>query len=137
MPKCGVCSGAESKYKCPVCRLPYCSVTCFKKHKETPCSTPDPQPGSGSQASPGQPRRDFEEDDEDDDGVRLRRHHLEKLAFDPSVRASIKDERLQKILLEIDSAEGAEEALDKAMLTPEFKEFADKVLCAIDPERDT
>lgn len=31
---CGVCGGDESKYKCPKCRLPYCSVKCCKEHKE-------------------------------------------------------------------------------------------------------
>ncbi|KAJ1286051.1 hypothetical protein BS78_03G324500 [Paspalum vaginatum] len=34
---CGVCKEAPPKYKCPSCRTPYCSVTCFKKHKEEPC----------------------------------------------------------------------------------------------------
>nr|GMD69104.1 zinc finger HIT domain-containing protein 3 [Ipomoea batatas] len=31
--KCGVCEEAQSKYKCPSCLIPYCSLTCFKKHK--------------------------------------------------------------------------------------------------------
>ncbi|KAF8775427.1 hypothetical protein HU200_004850 [Digitaria exilis] len=30
---CSVCKEAPPKYKCPSCRTPYCSVTCFKKHK--------------------------------------------------------------------------------------------------------
>ncbi|XP_012701581.1 zinc finger HIT domain-containing protein 3 isoform X2 [Setaria italica] len=34
---CSVCKEAPSKYKCPSCRTPYCSVTCFKKHKEESC----------------------------------------------------------------------------------------------------
>ncbi|KAH6558657.1 hypothetical protein KP509_1Z051800 [Ceratopteris richardii] len=35
--KCKVCEDANSKYKCPTCLLPYCSLPCYKKHKETPC----------------------------------------------------------------------------------------------------
>ncbi len=31
---CGVCGEGEDKYKCPKCRLPYCSVKCCKQHKE-------------------------------------------------------------------------------------------------------
>ena len=31
---CGVCGGDDGKYKCPKCRLPYCSVKCCKEHKE-------------------------------------------------------------------------------------------------------
>uniref|UniRef100_A0ACD5VSG2 Uncharacterized protein n=1 Tax=Avena sativa TaxID=4498 RepID=A0ACD5VSG2_AVESA len=34
---CDVCKEAPSKYKCPTCRTPYCSVTCFKKHKDEAC----------------------------------------------------------------------------------------------------
>ncbi|KAH9623215.1 hypothetical protein KSS87_006217 [Heliosperma pusillum] len=37
---CLVCSEAKSKYKCPTCVIPYCSLACFKKHKETPCINP-------------------------------------------------------------------------------------------------
>lgn len=36
---CEVCAASESKYKCPTCRLPYCSAACYKKHKETPCAS--------------------------------------------------------------------------------------------------
>ncbi|KAL8092891.1 uncharacterized protein LOC141693591 [Apium graveolens] len=35
--KCKVCEEADSKYKCPACLIPYCSLGCFKKHKEVPC----------------------------------------------------------------------------------------------------
>ncbi|OCK85712.1 hypothetical protein K432DRAFT_421536 [Lepidopterella palustris CBS 459.81] len=30
---CGICSQQPPKYKCPTCRLPYCSLACFKSHK--------------------------------------------------------------------------------------------------------
>nr|XP_027093782.1 uncharacterized zinc-finger protein C4F10.19c isoform X2 [Coffea arabica] len=43
---CQVCDDAQSKYKCPRCLVPYCSLVCFKKHKEIPCSKPE----SSSQA---------------------------------------------------------------------------------------
>ncbi|XP_044530227.1 zinc finger HIT domain-containing protein 3 isoform X2 [Gracilinanus agilis] len=29
---CGVCE-ERPKYRCPACRVPYCSVPCYKKHK--------------------------------------------------------------------------------------------------------
>jgi len=31
---CGVCGAEDGKYKCPKCRLPYCSVKCCKDHKK-------------------------------------------------------------------------------------------------------
>ncbi|XP_058105426.1 uncharacterized protein LOC131248919 isoform X3 [Magnolia sinica] len=38
--QCEVCKEAQSKYKCPSCLIPYCSLPCFKKHKEIPCAKP-------------------------------------------------------------------------------------------------
>ncbi|KAJ3917520.1 hypothetical protein F5877DRAFT_44493 [Lentinula edodes] len=32
--KCNVCNEGEGKYSCSACFLPYCSVACYKKHKE-------------------------------------------------------------------------------------------------------
>ncbi|ELP85200.1 hypothetical protein EIN_083120 [Entamoeba invadens IP1] len=31
---CKVCTLHEAKYRCPKCLIPFCSVPCFKKHKE-------------------------------------------------------------------------------------------------------
>ncbi|KAF2762252.1 hypothetical protein EJ05DRAFT_202419 [Pseudovirgaria hyperparasitica] len=30
---CGICEKEVSKYKCPTCAIPYCSLTCYKPHK--------------------------------------------------------------------------------------------------------
>lgn len=38
-----MCKEAPSKYKCPTCRTPYCSVICFKKHKDEFCQKIMPQ----------------------------------------------------------------------------------------------
>ncbi|XP_048138809.1 zinc finger HIT domain-containing protein 3 isoform X2 [Rhodamnia argentea] len=38
--QCRVCNEAQSKYKCPSCLVPYCSLACFKRHKEAPCVKP-------------------------------------------------------------------------------------------------
>ncbi|KAJ4424463.1 hypothetical protein N0V82_000787 [Gnomoniopsis sp. IMI 355080] len=39
---CGICENTEGKYKCPRpgCQMPYCSVVCFRTHKEN--HPPDP-----------------------------------------------------------------------------------------------
>ena len=50
--ECGVCStGKEGRYKCPTCRLPYCSLDCFKAHKATPCAAP-PAVGAAARSPP-------------------------------------------------------------------------------------
>ncbi|TID24440.1 zinc finger domain-containing protein [Venturia nashicola] len=47
---CGVCKTSSSKYKCPHCQLPYCSVKCFKTHILTHES--DNKPSSPTEQSP-------------------------------------------------------------------------------------
>ncbi|RLV89529.1 Protein HIT1 [Spathaspora sp. JA1] len=32
---CGICQEQESKYKCPKCKIPYCSLTCYKSESHT------------------------------------------------------------------------------------------------------
>ncbi|KAM0204233.1 hypothetical protein ACHAPA_009332 [Fusarium lateritium] len=49
---CGVCNVDPPKYKCPRCRLPYCSVACNKIHREN--HPPDPEPAQTSQPEPSQ-----------------------------------------------------------------------------------
>ncbi|GAV03483.1 hypothetical protein RvY_13900 [Ramazzottius varieornatus] len=38
--ECTVCSGTGARYKCPRCLARYCSVACFKRHKEDLCEHP-------------------------------------------------------------------------------------------------
>ncbi|KAG5663661.1 hypothetical protein KAF25_006246 [Fusarium avenaceum] len=47
---CGVCNVDPPKYKCPRCRLPYCSVACNKIHREN--HPPDPEPTQTPQPEP-------------------------------------------------------------------------------------
>ncbi|GAA5880316.1 hypothetical protein JCM3774_006726 [Rhodotorula dairenensis] len=50
LPACKVCSKADSgRYSCPVDYIPYCSVACFKQHKQDGCFStaayqPPPRP---------------------------------------------------------------------------------------------
>jgi len=41
---CGICEINPSKYKCPRCFLPYCSVACNKIHRESHAGEPEPAP---------------------------------------------------------------------------------------------
>nr|CAG4650647.1 EOG090X0JQ4 [Sida crystallina] len=40
MVKCEICSNNPFKYKCPTCLIKYCSLVCYKLHKENPCQKP-------------------------------------------------------------------------------------------------
>ncbi|KAI8867297.1 hypothetical protein GQ42DRAFT_57783 [Ramicandelaber brevisporus] len=52
MKLCGQCKQEAAKYKCPACVTPYCSLACFKLHKQDSCQPAgQPQPQSQSQPS--------------------------------------------------------------------------------------
>ncbi|KAF8420039.1 hypothetical protein EV426DRAFT_700667 [Tirmania nivea] len=44
MPLCQLCNVTESRYKCPTCFIPYCSLACYKPHKTVHEAKPPPAP---------------------------------------------------------------------------------------------
>lgn len=147
---CVVCGDKSAKYKCPVCRAPYCSVPCCRTHKEIPCSKPEVERASageeGGGASPvaaakvTEPSQRLraklptEEDTEDEDGARLRREHLISIASSDLIRKALCDERLVQTLTHIDASSQAEQALDAACEDQGFREFTENVLNILDPK---
>ncbi|PRW33328.1 HIT-type Zinc finger family isoform 1 [Chlorella sorokiniana] len=71
---------------------------------------------------------------EEEDTARLSREQFEALAANEELRWMLRDERLQKVVCDIDSAPDRERALLRALQAPNFKEFADKVLTVAAPE---
>ncbi|XWS36535.1 hypothetical protein CRYUN_Cryun20dG0093000 [Craigia yunnanensis] len=154
--QCQVCNQAQSKYKCPSCLVPYCSLACFKRHKGTACvksgsinnavttsvktgssngaETPGVKPESTekrSTASPGfQVERKLEVDDPSEV---LQILQMQDIASSSEVREALKDEHLQKLISDIDSSPDAMNELDKAMGMDVFRIFSDKILSAINP----
>ncbi|XWS31325.1 hypothetical protein CRYUN_Cryun23aG0067100 [Craigia yunnanensis] len=148
--QCQVCNQAQSKYKCPSCLVPYCSLACFKRHKETPCvkpestkeksvttnvkpestndvETPYVKPESSeerSTASPGfQVERKLEVEDPNEV---LQILQMQAIASSSEVREALKDEHFQKLISDIDSSPDAMNELDKAMGVDVFRIFSDK-----------
>ncbi|GAA6026017.1 hypothetical protein JCM11491_005338 [Sporobolomyces phaffii] len=74
--QCKVCHAKDAgKYRCPIDHVDYCSVACFKRHKEHDCRTretydPPPLPLLAPSRTHG---RDDGNDDDDDDEVDARR----------------------------------------------------------------
>ncbi|GAB4823640.1 hypothetical protein N2152v2_010686 [Parachlorella kessleri] len=64
--------------------------------------------------------------EEEEQIARLSKEQLELLAQDEEVRWLLRDERLQKVVRDIDSAPDRERALLRALQAPNFKGFADK-----------
>ncbi|KAF3436029.1 hypothetical protein FNV43_RR23121 [Rhamnella rubrinervis] len=126
---CQVCNEAPSKYKCPSCIAPYCSLVCFKKHKEIPCS----MLVSSEPKSAGPESQILRPLSVDEPSEVLQRSQLEAIASSSEIRSALKDESLQKLICEIDCSPNAENELDKAMGSESFRIFTDKILSTISP----
>ncbi|XP_042520844.1 zinc finger HIT domain-containing protein 3 isoform X2 [Macadamia integrifolia] len=99
--QCEVCKDAQSKYKCPSCLAPYCSLVCFKKHKEIPCvKAVSPEPKPCPIKLPEKPCQ------VDEPTLLLQKERLESLAFSSEVREALKDVELQNVIGKIDSSTG-------------------------------
>lgn len=135
---CKVCSKSAAKYKCPTCRLPFCSVPCSRAHKADPCSavassaavappptqspalplpapTPPP-PGllSGADVHP------------------LTREQRDALVACPDICAAVKDKDLQELVRSVDGAKDPVAALVAAMAgSDRFGSLADLMLGAV------
>lgn len=128
--QCLVCNEAPSKYKCPSCLVPYCSLICFKKHKETPCTKT-----ASSEAKPiAAPvlllERPYYVDGQSEV---LQKSQLESIASSSEIRDVLKDGELQKLISSIISSSNAENELDKAMENEIFRIFSNKILSTLSP----
>ncbi|KAK7838395.1 uncharacterized protein LOC111998646 isoform X1 [Quercus suber] len=140
--KCEVCNEALSKYKCPSCLVPYCSLVCFKKHKEIPCAKPvssEEKPRISGLPLMSQVTGDLSPVPEslverpltaEQPGDVLQKLQLEAIASSSEIRDALKDGNLQKLIYNIDGSPDAENELDKAMGVEVFRTFTEKILSA-------
>ncbi|XP_076934233.1 uncharacterized protein LOC143600421 isoform X2 [Bidens hawaiensis] len=128
--ECKVCVNAESKYKCPVCLIPYCSLTCFKKHKEIPCVKPVAASVNDTSAPVSTVDVDRPCYVDAADEV-LQRSQLECIATNTEIIDALKDKELQKLIHKIDSSTDAGTELDKAMKDEAFRLFTEKILSTL------
>ncbi|KMZ56051.1 hypothetical protein ZOSMA_9G01550 [Zostera marina] len=124
--KCEVCGIMQSKYKCPSCLLPYCSLTCFKKHKEIPCQKPFP-PEENS-AFLVVPKRLLHVNDR---AWILQTEDFRSIAESTEIRDALKDKQLQKLIQAVVLSKDPEDDIDKLSKEDGFREFTDKVLSII------
>ncbi|KAK1355924.1 Zinc finger HIT domain-containing protein 3 [Heracleum sosnowskyi] len=158
--KCKVCEEADSKYKCPACLIPYCSLGCFKKHKEVPCGKEAEvlveeknEVPCGKEvavpveekieiscvaevAVPEEPKFTPNPHAErpcfvDDPSIVLQQSQFESLASCSEVVDALKDKELQKLICNIENSADIESEFDKAMEVDTFRLFTDKILSTI------
>ncbi|CAH1800797.1 unnamed protein product [Owenia fusiformis] len=141
--KCEVCKDVVSKYKCPTCRLKYCSVGCFKDHKKgdtcvpdeetsnTQCDVSQKSPNKHKAMSDGELSESSENDMETEDKVS--KECLERLVGSKEIKDLLKNPHLQDMLVYLDSSENPTKDLENAMQEPIFTEFANTCLNIVEP----
>ncbi|KAG0703716.1 Zinc finger HIT domain-containing protein 3 [Chionoecetes opilio] len=129
--QCEVCRGAAAKYKCPTCRLKYCSVRCYKSHQSQPCQAaevPCRPAVEDAESCVSQQQILFPTDDT------VAPHTLEKLKDCDKLKDLLGNPHLRQLLREVDGAANAQAAMRRAMLEPIFTEFADAALGVVEPD---
>ncbi|XP_037294289.1 zinc finger HIT domain-containing protein 3 [Manduca sexta] len=119
----------ESKYKCPVCRAPYCSVNCYKTHKQNPCSPP-PEPPEEKSDNYQSRLYDYPTDDT------VPQEKLKLLEQSTEVKKCLANPHVRKILVLLDQSTHPDEMIQEYMQEPIFTEFVDACLKVVQPQND-
>ncbi|XP_002068783.2 zinc finger HIT domain-containing protein 3 [Drosophila willistoni] len=132
--ECINCAETTKKYKCSKCSAPYCSVSCYKAHKDSPqCEE------LVEAAKAKQPQSDRYEEEEPtvyapfttDDTVPPEK--LQQLEQSESLRELLYNPHLRNLLKQIDVAHNVPLAMTAAMQEPLFVEFANACLHVLEP----
>ncbi|XP_051551964.1 zinc finger HIT domain-containing protein 3-like [Myxocyprinus asiaticus] len=135
MQLCGVCSEQVPKYRCPACRIRYCSVSFFKRHKDDDSCHPVKE--TAAPVSTPTPRST-------DNGIfnTISNVWEQMCSFTVShvnsgeseaLKALLWNPHLRQEMMSVDSAEDKAKAVKNAMQEPLFVEFTDQCLKMIEP----
>ncbi|XP_069166018.1 zinc finger HIT domain-containing protein 3 isoform X3 [Procambarus clarkii] len=132
--KCQVCTEAVSKYKCPKCRVKYCSVVCYKTHRQDECHASSTESDIifeiDTQGSTSDKQILFPTDDT------VMPKTLENLRSSSVLKTLLKNCHLREMIKEVDSAHKTDVVIQRAMMEPIFTEFVDVCLSIADPVKD-
>lgn len=140
---CVVCL-EKPKYRCPSCRVPYCSVTCFRTHKEK-CN-PNAYPAErktrsavpaiksvGTEDDGEDAIADFLNSDEEEDRVSLQ--NLKNLEESAALKDLLRNPHLRQLLVSLDQGDDKAKLMRACMQEPLFVEFADCCLRVVEPNQ--
>ncbi|XP_020026689.1 zinc finger HIT domain-containing protein 3 isoform X2 [Castor canadensis] len=113
---CVICL-EKPKYRCPACRVPYCSVTCFQKHKDDDDSIAD-----------------FLNSDEEEDRVSFQ--NLKNLGESATLRSLLLNPHLRQLMVNLDQGDNKAKLMKAYMQEPLFVEFADCCLSIVEPSQN-
>jgi len=121
---CQFCNENVFKYKCPTCYVKYCSLDCYKIHRQSPCEKPEQSEGLPPQNRPYQfPTPDT-----------VPQERLKELAFSDEVKECLKNPHVRKIMASLVSGFNPDKAMQEAMREPIFSELAIAVLKVAEPQ---
>lgn len=141
---CVICL-EKPKYRCPACRVPYCSVTCFQKHKEqcnpethpiknkrstAPVETTQSEENKDDDSSIA----DFLDSDEEEDRVSLQ--NLKNLGESAMLRSLLLNPHLRQLMINLDQGDNKAKLMRAYMQEPLFVEFADCCLRIVEPPQN-
>lgn len=139
MQLCSVCTEQTPKYKCPACKIRYCSLVCYKKHKDA-CLPGQPPTPKVSESKPTISTDPWSVEDllhEDDLIDKVPMDKLQLLGQSKELQDLLCNPHLRQLLRSIDGAESKEDAMKAAMQEPLFVEFSDCCLKTVnDHEED-
>lgn len=126
---CNVCSDQTPKYRCPACKIRYCSLVCYKKHKET-CLPSKPKATQDLQRTEDNEKPWTVEDllDEEDHTDKVSLERLQLLGKSEKLRDLLYNPHLRQLISAIDIADDKAKAMKAAMQEPLFIEFSDQCL---------
>lgn len=132
--QCGVCKEAQSKYKCPSCLVPYCSLGCFKNHKESICKESSPAiRETKTVVLPGMflPRRLYGPDEAN---WVLCKDELVSVVKSDEIRKAFADGEFKNLILQIIESQDPEDELGKAEKGHAFHQFTEKIRDLFSPQ---
>ncbi|XP_066598899.1 zinc finger HIT domain-containing protein 3-like [Prorops nasuta] len=117
----------ESFYKCPLCRQPYCSIACYKIHKNSNCTLSNNL--QDEKISEKNKSKVYKFPTEDTVPV----EKLESLKHDEELRSYIKDPYVRDIINAVINDSNPTDSIAKAMSNHEFIKVADACLKVVEP----
>lgn len=134
--RCKVCSKQLSKYKCPSCRIKYCSVSCYKIHKQL-CKEQEakksPEQRDSHQNNKTIVKKEVIVDSED----HVPECSLARLQTSEQLKQQLCNPHLRDLITSLDSTHSVQEFMDKCMQEPIFTEFTDLCLKVLEGEEDS
>ncbi|XP_033039690.1 zinc finger HIT domain-containing protein 3 isoform X1 [Trachypithecus francoisi] len=142
---CVICL-EKPKYRCPACRVPYCSVACFRKHKEQCNPEARPVEKKIRSALPTKTIKPVENKDDDDsiadflnrdeEEDRVSLQNLKNLGESATLRSLLLNPHLRQLMVNLDQGEDKAKLMRAYMQEPLFVEFADCCLGIVEPSQN-